>query len=147
MVNHEVIDRIDNGEFTMYDKFLYGGIGYGYICLPKNGLRVFLSIIFPPFAIILKHLQLSDNFPYITMDGLLNLVNNFNDVVYAILLTFLFWVPGVVYALQQIKVLNSEMETDNETFKNTYGINPEELDEEMVEEFFQKIRKSKRYNL
>jgi uncharacterized membrane protein YqaE (UPF0057 family) len=145
MTDIEINDKIENGEFTIYDKFLYGGIGYGYVCLPKNSLRVILSVIFPPLAIIIYHLNLTDDFPYITKKGLINLVNNLGDVIKSVLLTFLFWVPGVIYSLKKLKVIDNLEETED--FKNNYGISPDELTEDMVKEFMRDIKKRKKYRL
>ena len=144
MSDREINERIENGEFTLYDKFLYGGIGYGYICMAKNAMRVVLSVLFPPLGIILHHLQLKDTFPYITKDGLANLVANLHDVMFSVFLTFLFWVPGVIYSLRQIKALGSE-EVAAEEFASEYGIHPDELTDDMVKEFMRDIRKRKKY--
>jgi uncharacterized membrane protein YqaE (UPF0057 family) len=145
MTDQEINDKIENGEFTIYDKFLYGGIGYGYVCLPKNSMRVILSVLFPPLAIILYHLNLTDIFPYITMDGLINLVNNLGDVIKSVLLTFLFWVPGVIYSLKKIKIIDNL--EDTERFESEYGIKPNELTEDMVKEFMKDIKNRKKYRL
>jgi uncharacterized membrane protein YqaE (UPF0057 family) len=146
MSDEELNEKIENGEFTLYDKFLYGGIGYGYICLAKNAMRVILSVLFPPLGIILHHLQLKDTFPYITRDGLVNLVDNLNDVMFSVFLTFLFWVPGVVYSLKQIKAIGED-EKNAEEFASEYGIHPDELTEEMVKEFMKDIKKRKKYSV
>ena len=147
MSNQEILDKIDNGEYTLYDKFLYGGLGYGHLCLNKNGLRVILSIIFPPIAIILKHLQLKENYPYITKEGLINLYNNLGDVMYSVLLTFLFWVPGVVYSFQQFKPFGGEYKDDNEKFENTYGFPADELNVKMVKEIINKRNKKTKFGI
>ena len=139
--------RIDEGEFSLYDKFLYGGIGYGYICLPKNFMRVLISLIFPPFAIVIKHLKLKDTFPYITKSGLINLLNNLSDVMYSVILTFCFWVPGVIYSFQQLKVFGMDVEDDKEKFADKYGFSDDELNEDMVREFMGKIKKRKEYSV
>jgi uncharacterized membrane protein YqaE (UPF0057 family) len=137
--------KIENGEFTLYDKLLYGGIGYGYICLPRNIIRVILSVLFPPFGIVLHHLELKDEFPYITFTGLINLVNNIGDVIWSVFLTFLFWVPGVIYSFQKLKVLGAT--DDVEKFKDNYGIHPDELSDKMVKEFMNDIRNRKKFGL
>ena len=28
--------KIDDDEYTLFDKIMYGGLGYGYFCLPSN---------------------------------------------------------------------------------------------------------------
>jgi len=145
MTDKEVNDKIENGEFTIYDKFLYGGIGYGYICLNKNTMRIILSVLFPPLAIILHHLNLSDEFPYITKEGLANLVANLHDVILSVLLTFLFWVPGVVYSLKKLRIVDNK--EGSERFEAEYGISPDELTDDMVKEFMQDIKKRKKYRL
>lgn len=147
MTDNKINNRIDIGDFTLYDKFMYGGIGYGYICLPKNLIRVLLSIAFPPFAIILKHLNPSDQAPYITWDNILNLVNNLHDIMFTLLLTFLFWIPGVIYAFNSLKVFGAEVKEEEEKFKDTYGFSPDELDEKTVKEFMLNLKKKKKYNL
>lgn len=142
----DVNKKIDNGQYTLFDKFLYGGIGYGYVCLPKNLLTVILSVIYPPFGIIIKHLQLKDTAPYITLDGLINLVNNLHDVIYCVLLTFLFWVPGVIYAFQNLQILSLKKLHKEEQFKDKYGFGTEELTEDFVDDLLKK-KKKQNYNL
>jgi uncharacterized membrane protein YqaE (UPF0057 family) len=145
MTDTEINEKIENGEFTLYDKFLYGGIGYGYICMAKNAMRVILSVLFPPLGIILHHLELKDTYPYITKEGLSNLVANLHDVMFSVLLTFIFWVPGVIYSLKQIRALGNE--NIEETFAAEYGINPDELTDDMIKEFMNDIKKRKKYRL
>lgn len=143
----DVNKKIDEGEYTLFDKFLYGGIGYGHVCLPKNLFTVILSVIYPPFGIIIKHLQLKDTAPYITLDGLHNLINNLGDVIYCVLLTFLFWVPGVIYAFQNLQILNLKKIEKEEKFKNTYGFGTEELTDKLVDDFLNTKAKKNDYNL
>ena len=64
----ELEQRIDDNEYTLFDKFLYGGFGYGYFCLPTNIFRVILTVIFPPLGVILKYLD--DEFPYVNLKKL-----------------------------------------------------------------------------
>lgn len=145
--NDEITEKIDNGEFTIFDKFLYGGIGYGYICLPKNTLRVLLSFIFPPFSIILHHLEIKDTFPYITKNGIINLYNNLGDVVYSIFLTCLFWIPGFLYSLQKIKFIDSEYNEFEEKFENTYGFSSNKLTNKDIKEFMKKKKNNNKFNI
>lgn len=143
----ELNEKIDNGEFTIYDKFLYGGIGYGYICLSTNIFKVLMSLIFPPFGIIIHHLQLEDTYPYITKDGLANLVANLGDVALSIFLTFLFWIPGVIYSFQKMKVFGMEHQSDKEKFIDNYGFSPDKLDNEMIKDIMKKKIAKGKFNL
>ncbi len=93
----ELEQRIDDNEYTLFDKFLYGGFGYGYFCLPTNIFRVILTVIFPPLGVILKYLD--DEFPYVNLK---KLVGGINDIMYVIVLTMLFYIPGLIYALSSI---------------------------------------------
>ena len=93
------------------------------------------------------HLQLKDTFPYITQEGLNNLVNNLGDVVWSIFLTFAFWVPGVVYAFQKLKVFGSEEEEDAERFESEYGISTNEISENMIKDYMKNIKNRKKFGL
>ena len=55
------------------------GLGYGYFCFPTNLIKIICTVIFPPLGTILKHMKISDTFPYITYETLNNLLNNLND--------------------------------------------------------------------
>ena len=47
--------KIDNNEYTLFDRFLYGGLGHGYFCFPTNLVRILMTVIFPPLGTILKY--------------------------------------------------------------------------------------------
>lgn len=147
MEDVDVNQKIDSGQFTVFDKFLYGGIGYGHVCLPKNIFTVILSVLYPPFGIIIKHLKLKDTAPYITLDGLLNLVNNLGDVMYCVMLTFFFWVPGVIYAFQNLQILRLETIKKEEKFQDKHGFSTKEITDEFVDKFLDAKSKKNAYNL
>lgn len=92
--------RIDNDEWTFFDKILYGGLGYGNICLPKHLFRVISTILFPPLGIIIKNIKILDIFPYIDIS---DFILNIGDFIHSILLTAFFYVPGLIYSLNQLK--------------------------------------------
>ena len=73
--------KIDNMEWTLFDRFLYGGLGHGYFCFPTNLIRIIYTVLFPPLATILKYLKISTEFPYITMDTIRNLIENIDDII------------------------------------------------------------------
>ena len=70
---------------SLYSTFMYGGMGYGSICLPDLFIDLLFIIIFPPFYVF-KH-QKSRNF-----DNILQIITNF-------MLTCCFYFPGVIHAL------------------------------------------------
>lgn len=100
---NEIEQKIDEMQFTLFDRLLYGGLGHGYFCLPTNLIRIIATVLFPPIATILKHLKLSTEFPYITMESLVYLLKNIGDILYSIILTMLFYIPGLIYGLSNIK--------------------------------------------
>jgi len=102
--------RIDDMNWTLFDRLLYGGLGHGYFCLPTNLIRIIATVIFPPIATILKYLKLSPAFPFITLEALVYLFQNIDDIIYSFVLTALFYIPGLIYGLTNIKCA----ETSNE---------------------------------
>lgn len=70
---------------SMYSTFMYGGMGYGSICMPNLLSDLLFLVIFPPFYVF-KH-QKSRNF-----DNIMQIVINF-------LLTCIFYFPGMIHAL------------------------------------------------
>lgn len=92
--------RIDDDDWTIFDKVLYGGIGYGNICLPTHLFRVILTVLFPPLGIVLKHVKILDDFPWIDIGSI---VMNMGELVKSLMLTAFFYVPGLIYSLNQLK--------------------------------------------
>ncbi len=106
MPNQKINDKeqsILSMDWTLMDRLLYGGLGHGYFCLPTNLIRIIATVLFPPIATILKYLKLSTEFPFITMESLVFLLQNIDDILYSIILTMLFYIPGLVYNLSNIK--------------------------------------------
>jgi uncharacterized membrane protein YqaE (UPF0057 family) len=106
MSNQKINDKeqsILSMDWTLFDRLMYGGLGHGYFCLPTNLIRIIATVLFPPIATILKYLKLSTEFPYITMESLVYLLQNIDDILYSIILTMLFYIPGLIYGLSNIK--------------------------------------------
>jgi uncharacterized membrane protein YqaE (UPF0057 family) len=103
MSENELEKKIDDMEWTLFDRFMYGGLGHGYFCFPTNLVRIIFTVLFPPLGVILKHLKVVEEFPYITMQTLQNLFDNIGDIVYCFVLTSLFYVPGLIYGLSGLK--------------------------------------------
>lgn len=92
--------KIDNNDWTFFDKMMYGGLGYGNICLPTHLFKVILIIIFPPLGIVIKYIHLIDNFPWIDIT---DFVLNIGEFIQSIVLTAFFYIPGLIYSLNQLK--------------------------------------------
>lgn len=92
--------RIDDNNWTFFDKILYGGIGYGNICLPSHLFRVLVTIIFPPLGIVIKYIKVLEDFPWIDVG---DLIMNIGELVKSLLLTAFFYIPGLIYSLNQLK--------------------------------------------
>mgnify|MGYP003985060295 FL=1 len=97
---------IDVSKWTLYDKVMYGGLGYGSFCLPTNFFKLIITIIFPPLGEIMNCIDtdLTFGFPYINWQVIKNLLTyeNLNKIVYSFILTTLFYIPGLVYTLRNI---------------------------------------------
>ena len=104
-------NNIDLEIWTLFDKVMYGGLGYGAFCLPTNFLKIIIAVIFPPLGevvnIVSNHISLE--FPYLNwiVFGKLMQFDNINKIIYSFILTTLFYIPGLVYTLSNIS------ETDN----------------------------------
>jgi uncharacterized membrane protein YqaE (UPF0057 family) len=121
---------ITSMDWTLYDRLMYGGLGHGYFCLPTNLIRIIATVLFPPIATILKYLKLSTEFPYITMESLVYLLKNVDDILYSFVLTALFYIPGLIYGLSNIKC--AELGEDNPELK--------ELTEADIKQHFEDIK-------
>ena len=98
----ELEEKIDDDSYSLLDKVLYGGLGYGYFCLPANIFRIIGTVIFPPIGVIMKYL--TQEFPYVNLKKLLF---GIDEIIYSIILTMFFYVPGLIYTLN---VINCETE-------------------------------------
>lgn len=107
---NEQMQRIYDNEWTLYDQILYGGLGYGHFCVPKNLIRILFTIIFPPLGVSLKYTQ--DVFPYINFG---ELFRNFDKIITCFVLTSLFYVPGLIYGLNQIQDEPNDQNTSQTT--------------------------------
>lgn len=98
--------KIDASQWTLFDKLMYGGLGYGAFCLPTDFFKVIIAILFPPLGEVVNIIEdtVSDIFPYITWDSIKVLCKykTLNTIVYSFLLTALFYIPGLIYTLTNI---------------------------------------------
>jgi uncharacterized membrane protein YqaE (UPF0057 family) len=131
---NELESKIDNMEWTLFDRFLYGGLGHGYFCFPTNLIRVIYTVLFPPLATILKYFKVSTEFPYITMDTIRNLIENLDDIIYSFVLTAMFYIPGLIYGLSNLKCA----ETSDEAKENL-----RDLTDNDIKDYFQNMKKRK----
>jgi uncharacterized membrane protein YqaE (UPF0057 family) len=99
-------NNIKPEQWTLFDKVMFGGLGYSSYCMPTDFFKVIVAIIFPPLGEVINIVEdtVSDSFPWITWDSLKALFTykSLNIIVYSFLLTTLFYVPGLVYTLTNI---------------------------------------------
>lgn len=89
--------KIDNYDYGFYDRIMYGGLGYGTFCLPTNLFRIIFTVIFPPLGVMFDYLK--EEFPYVDFK---KLIENLNEIIYVFILTAMFYIPGLIYALMTI---------------------------------------------
>tara|TARA_B100000902_G_scaffold389974_1_gene438103 strand:+ start:2272 stop:2607 length:336 start_codon:yes stop_codon:yes gene_type:complete len=104
----ELERKIDNYEYGLIERVMYGGMGYGTFCLPTHLFRIIFSIIFPPLGVIFNFI--TDEFPFIDFKMLME---NINEVVYVFILTAIFYIPGLIYALTTINKDTNLSDTAN----------------------------------
>ena len=106
-----VENAINKGEYTLFKRVMYGGMGHGVIIIPTHIFKILFTIIFPPLGVIIEEMSsyLIDKFPYVTWDGIKQLLNFtvLNKIVYSFLLTSLFYLPGLLYTLAHLTVAPS----------------------------------------
>jgi uncharacterized membrane protein YqaE (UPF0057 family) len=102
-IDDKIYTKIDNDNWTFYDKIVYGGLGYGNICLPSHLFDIIITVIFPPFGLILSKLDFKSSFPYIHWKTFDLVMENLSSIVKCFLLTMCFYVPGLIYALNLLK--------------------------------------------
>ena len=91
MIPDHIKTKIDNDEFTLIDKLLYGGFGYGKVCIPDELPSVVIAIVFPPMSILWNyHL------------GIYDLWTTIKKFIVCLFLTFLFYFPGLIYAINEL---------------------------------------------
>ena len=74
---------------SAFSKMMDGGIGYGTICLPAELPKYIIMVIFPPLYVILD--QYKKGFP------------RFDKIIVNIILTSMFYFPGLLHALSIIE--------------------------------------------
>ena len=78
-------ETTDFSEQTLYDKIMYGGLGYGTICIPKELPQYLIMIAFPPLYVF-RH-QMKRNF------------NDISKIITCFILTCCMYFPGLIYAM------------------------------------------------
>lgn len=90
--------KITNDNFTLWDRFMYGGLGYSMIALPTNIFRIIGTVLFPPLGVIMQYITTS--FPYIDF---VQIIQHIDEIIYVVILTMFFYIPGLIYSLSLIK--------------------------------------------
>ena len=97
---------INAEQWTLYDKVLYGGLGYGAFCLPTDFFKVIIAIMFPPLGEVINIIEdtVDSSFPYLNWATIQKLCRykSLNTIVYSFVLTTLFYIPGLIYTLTNI---------------------------------------------
>jgi uncharacterized membrane protein YqaE (UPF0057 family) len=108
--------KIDEDNFTLWDRFLYGGLGYSMITLPTNLFRIIATVLFPPLGVAMKYIV--NDFPYVDFP---KLILNLDEVIYVLILTTFFYIPGLIYSLSLIKCDYGASQTDAIVSKLQYA--------------------------
>lgn len=130
--------KIDANDWTLFDKLMYGGLGYGAFCLPTNFFKIVFTVIFPPLGEILNIIAdgLINEFPYVTWGTLKRLFNSLDTIIYSFLLTSMFYIPGLIYTLGNITCDN----------KSAYEDEVIQIQRYEEGEDFSDIKKKKKYD-
>ena len=103
-----VENDILNGDYTLFQKILYGGVMHGVVVIPTNWIRLLITLIFPPLGEILNAITeyMIDTFPWITWNAITKIFEFevLNRIVYSFILTSMFYIPGLIYTLSKITV-------------------------------------------
>ena len=109
--SHIQSNEINLAQWSLFDKVMYGGLGYGAFCLPTNFFKIMIAVIFPPLGEIINIADehITPDFPFINWSVLSNLIkyDNINKIIYSFILTTLFYIPGLVYTLSNISDTNN----------------------------------------
>lgn len=122
-MSYDYLERkILHNQYKMHHKVLYGGLMFGGLAIPTNFIKIIFSTIFPPIGeicnIISDHIV--SEFPFITWRAITDLISNIHRVVYCLILTSLFYIPGLIYTLSNIRIKNNKV---NNTSNNVIKIN------------------------
>jgi hypothetical protein len=103
--------------WTLNDKVLYGGLGYGAFSLPSNFFKIIICVLFPPLAQVINILgnTITTTFPFTTWESfkLLFTPDNFQKLIYSFMLTTFFYIPGLVYVLGNI--VDTDLKKNNKS--------------------------------
>tara|TARA_A100001015_G_C14930580_1_gene688271 strand:+ start:243 stop:581 length:339 start_codon:yes stop_codon:yes gene_type:complete len=108
MIPDDIKEKIDNGTYSFLDKVLSGGLGYGKFCIPDELPHIILAIVFPPFSILW-------NYHLGYYSSLWECIRKFFTCF--ILTTFLFYFPGLIYAVNEISCKAKIRVTKDEYYK------------------------------
>jgi uncharacterized membrane protein YqaE (UPF0057 family) len=122
-------DGTDAAEYDIYtdnynlvDRVLYGGMMSGAIVIPTNFFKIIFSIIFPPIGTLLDIIEdeILASFPWITWNTIKKIFDyeNLNKIIYTFILTSMFYIPGLIYAL-------ANLTTNGPTVKGVIRCNPD----------------------
>ena len=120
MPDHKQIkENILKDEYGLMDKILYGGLGYGYFCIPSDFFKVIFMTLFPPLGILIHYFgKMDPSFPFISWSNIKNILSHMDEFIYSFILTMLFYVPGLVYTIRIL--FNKDPLTKNkDKFNNT----------------------------
>ena len=130
MSDDKIKEKIVNNEYSLFDKIMYGGVGYGYFCMPTNIFKIIATVIFPPLGILIENIgKLGSSFPYIRKENMKNIINSIGNFIYSFVLTMMFYIPGLIYTLNKIKInkLDPPNDDNDEKFENTELKDDEEI--------------------
>jgi len=101
-----VENDILNGNYSLFQKVLYGGVSHGVVIIPTHVLKLLFTLIFPPLGEVISCIGefISDTFPWVTWEALKKLVEYkiLNRIIYSFVLTSLFYIPGLIYTLSNL---------------------------------------------
>lgn len=76
---------------SMFNTFMNGGMIKSDFCISKNIIKLLCTILFPPLGIILEARQNEwKGADYV------------NEIIISIILTMLFYFPGLIYSFNKI---------------------------------------------